>query len=143
MAGEVIAVDINPEHLELASRLGADKVTLSSAGMDLDAAVEAVGLTATVDIAIRSVKKGGTVALIGNLSPQVTFPLQEVVNRQISVNGSYGSEGDYPECFELIASGAVKVEPMITGRASLEETARYFERLYRQEPGLMKVLVCP
>jgi len=142
-AGEVIAVDINPDKLKTAAAHGADVIANSCIGMELDCAIEAVGITPTVDMAIRSVKKAGTVVLIGNLSSHVEFPLQEVVTRQISVNGTYGSEGDYPECLDLIASGAVRVDDMISATISLDETAEYFDRLYKQEPGLMKVVVLP
>jgi L-iditol 2-dehydrogenase len=142
-AGEVIAVDIDPKKLELAKSVGADSTCVSSAGMELDGAIEAVGITATVDIAIRSVRKGGTVSLVGNMSPKVEIPLQVVVQRELAVNGSCGSQLDYPESIELIASGAVNVSPMITARISLDQTKEYFDRLYKQEAGLMKVIVCP
>ncbi len=142
-AGEVVAVDINPAKLEMAMLHGADKATQSSVGMDLDVAIEAVGITPTVDMAVHSVRKGGTVVLIGNLSSTVEFPLQTVVTKQISVNGSYGSEGDYPECLDLIASGSVKVDKMISAFCTLEETPSFFDKLYRQEEGLMKVVVRP
>ncbi len=142
-AGEVIAVDIDPKKLELAKTIGADSTTTSSAGMELDCAIEAVGITPTVDIAIRSVRKGGTVSLVGNMSPEVKIPLQVVVQRELSVFGSCGSQLDYPESIDLIASGKVNVDPMITARITLEETKEYFDRLYRQDPELMKVIVCP
>jgi len=142
-AGEVIAVDINPEKLAMAAAHGADQTLTSTLGMELDCAIEAVGITPTVDMAVRSVRKAGTVVLIGNLSSHVEFPLQEVVIRQLSVYGTYGSEADYPECLELIASGKVRVDKMISAEITLDETASYFDRLYKQEPGLMKVVVHP
>jgi L-iditol 2-dehydrogenase len=142
-AAEVIAVDIDPKKLEMATALGADRTSDSTAGMELDAAIEAVGITQTVEMAIRSVRKGGSVSLVGNLSPQVEVPLQVVVTRELSVYGSCASQGDYPESLDLIASGAVQVAPMISAQITLEEAPEYFERLYRHEPGLMKVMVCP
>ena len=142
-AGEVIAVDVNPEKLSMAAAHGADITTESSIGMELDCAIEAVGITPTVDMAIRSVRKGGNVVLIGNLSSHVEFPLQEVVTRQLTVYRTYGSEGDYPECLELIASGKVNVDGMMSAVITLDQASEYFDRLYKQEPGLMKVVVRP
>jgi L-iditol 2-dehydrogenase len=142
-AGEIIAVDVDPLKLELAKKLGADRVASSTAGMDLDVAIEAVGITPTVDMAIRSVRKGGKVSLVGNLSPTVEFPLQTVVTREITVFGSCASQGDYEESLELIASGRVNVDDMISKRIPLEQAAEYFQRLHDKEPGLMKVMVCP
>jgi len=142
-AGEVIAVDIDPKKRALAESVGADSSCESSAGMELDVAIEAVGITATVDMALRSVRKGGTVSLVGNMSPKVEIPLQILVQREISVFGSCGSQLDYPESLELLASGKVNAAPMITHQITLDEAKEYFDRLYRQEPGLMKVIVCP
>ena len=142
-ASEVVAVDIDPAKLRMATEFGADRAVESSAGMDLDAAIEAVGITPTVAMAIRSVRKGGSVALVGNLAPNVEIPLQVAVTREISIYGCCASQGDYEESLALIASGAVRVDPMISARIGLEEAPAYFERLHRGEPGLMKVMVCP
>lgn len=142
-AGEVIAVDIDPGKLELAKSVGADSGCKSSAGMELDRAIEAVGITATVDVAIRSVRKGGTVTLVGNMAPSVDIPLQVLVMREITLHGSCGSQLDFPESIDLIASGKVNVDPMISARITLDHTKEYFDRLYKQEAGLMKVIVCP
>ena len=38
--------------------------------------------------AIDSVRKGGTVTLIGNITPEVKLPLQKVVSRQIRLQGT-------------------------------------------------------
>ncbi len=93
--------------------------------------------------AILAVRKGGGVTLIGNLAPDVSFPLQAVVTRQIRVQGSCASSGEYPECLELIASGKVNVDRFISAAASLEEGPLWFDRLYRKERGLLKVLLKP
>ncbi len=142
-AGHVMAVDIDPRKLVLSRANGADSGGTNSAGMEFDVAIEAVGITATVDMAIRSVRKGGNVSLVGNISPTVEMPLQAVVTRELSVYGSCGARQDNQRALDLIGSGAVNVEPMITARIPLEETAAYFDRLYRGDPALMKVMVCP
>ena len=56
--------------------------------------------------------------LIGNLSPKVEYPLQEVVSREISVTVC-ASSGEIPECIDLLARGAVDVDPLISLKASL------------------------
>jgi L-iditol 2-dehydrogenase len=141
--GHVIAVDIDPAKTAMAKQLGSDESSDSDEVLHVDVAIEAVGLSATVDFAVKCVGKGGRVVLIGNLAPTVAFPLQVVVTRELTVFGTYASAGEYPEALELIARGAVKVEPMISATCSLEEAPSYFERLYRKDPGLMKVVVCP
>lgn len=152
---QVIATDLNPARLEVARKLGAD-VTINVAEQDAaarvrelthgrgaDVALEVVGATATVKSAIDCTRKGGSVTLVGNLAPTVELPLQSVVTRELNVLGSCASSGEYPACVDLLASGQIKVEDMITARAPLEQGHEWFSRLYDGEPDAMKVLLCP
>ncbi len=151
----IIAVDLDGEKLTLARRMGAahvlnpKEVDVPAALRDLtggkgaDASFEVVGHTETVLTAIRSVRKGGTVVLIGNLSPKVELPLQEVVSRELSVLGSCASSGEIPECIDLLARGAVDVDPLISLKAPLDEGPALFARLYGGDKNLMKVIIQP
>ncbi|MEZ6104752.1 MAG: zinc-binding dehydrogenase [Pirellulaceae bacterium] len=112
-------------------------------GRGADLSMEVVGATPTVKTAIESVRKGGSVCLVGNLSPKVELPLQSVVTREISLYGTCGCNGEYPACLELMGQGRINVQPLISQRVSLAETPDWFERLHRGEPGLMKVIVEP
>jgi L-iditol 2-dehydrogenase len=89
------------------------------------------------------VRKGGTVTLVGNIAAQVTIPLQRVVTRQVRLQGSCASAGEYPEAMELVASGRIRVGPMISAVAPLGDGPAWFERLYAREPNLMKVILDP
>jgi L-iditol 2-dehydrogenase len=71
------------------------------------------------------------------------LPLQKVVTRQIRLQGSCASAGEYPRAIELLTSGAINVKPLITAIAPLEEGPRWFERLYAREPNLLKVVLTP
>src|SRR5713101_34061 len=74
---------------------------------------------------------------------QIELPLQSVVTRQIRLQGSCASAGEYPACIALLSSGAIKVDSMISARTGLDEAASWFDRLYNREPDLMKVIVHP
>ena len=151
----IVAVDLETNRLELAKRLGAtDAVNAREAdptatvrelteGRGADVALEVVGATAPVKAAIASLRKGGALTLVGNLAPEVEFPLQSVVTRQIRVTGSCASCGEYPQCIDLLARGAIQVAPLISARAPLAEGAEWFARLYRREGNLMKVILEP
>ena len=151
----VIGVDVDDAKLELARAAGADAVLNSRAcdapaeirartgGQGADAVLEAVGATAPIQTAIAAVRKGGTVTLIGNVQPMVELPLQQVVTRQIRLQGSCASAGEYPRCIELMSTGAIRVDSLISARTGLEDAAEWFQRLYRHEPNLMKVIVEP
>jgi L-iditol 2-dehydrogenase len=71
------------------------------------------------------------------------LPLQEVVSREISVLGSCASNGEIPECIDLLARGVVDVDPIISLRATLDEAPELFARLYRGDRTLMKVIIQP
>ena len=105
--------------------------------------MEVVGDTPAVQTAIEGVRKGGNVTLIGNLAPEVDFPLQSVVTRELTIYGTCGSNGEYPECIDLLSRGIIQVEPLISAKATLEDGPNWFARLYASEAGLMKVILQP
>jgi len=153
--GQVLAVDVAPDRLALAAKLGATATVnapSANAGKEIldrtlgrgaDVAFEAVGVGTTVDLAVRCVCKGGAVTLVGNVMPKVDLPLQLVVTRELTLHGSCASCGEYPACLDLLARGAVQVAPLISAVAPLAEGAAWFDRLYRKEPGLLKVVLTP
>ncbi len=154
-ASRVIAVDINDRRLDVARQLGATDVVNSkstdavaairdmTAGRGADIALEVVGATPTVQMAIEAVRKGGNVTLVGNLAPTVELPLQSVVTREISLHGTCGCNGEYPQCIDLMARGIINVQPLITQKISLSDGPEWFARLYDGDPEQMKVVVCP
>ena len=151
----IVAVDIDPQKLALARRMGATGtlnpkehdgpagVRDMTGGRGADVSFEVVGHSDTVRSAIRSLRKGGTAVLVGNLSPTVDVPLQEVVSREISLLGSCASSGEIPECIDLLARGIVDVDPIISLKASLDEGPAVFARLYDGDSTLMKVVIQP
>ncbi|MDD4787515.1 MAG: alcohol dehydrogenase catalytic domain-containing protein, partial [Pirellulales bacterium] len=153
--GRIIAIDVKRDRLELAARLGADwgispddvdavaEVRKLTGGRGADIVMEAVGLKTTVGWALQIVRKGGAVGLVGNLAPTVELPLQTVVTRELTLLGSCASSGEYGRCLDLIARGIIQVDPLISGLATLEDAADWFERLRAGEERLIKVLVRP
>ena len=152
-AARVMIADIDATRLNLARSLGNDgvfnlsggeltqEILQQTGGVGSDVVLEAVGRNETIATAIDSVRKGGTVTLIGNITPKVELPLQKVVSRQIRLQGSAASAGEYPEAIDLVASGKIKVKPLITAVAPLEDGPQWFKRLYDHEPNLMKIVL--
>jgi L-iditol 2-dehydrogenase len=153
--GKLVVLDVADDRLAMAAKLGATHAINSGKenalaiinqltnGRGADVSFEAVGLTATVDLALRCLRKGGAVTLVGNVAPKVEFPLQVAVTRELAVHGSCASRGEYPACLDMLARGDLKAEPLISAAAPLKEGAQWFERLYRKEPGLLKVVLKP
>jgi len=153
--GDIIAVDLDPSRLELARELGADEALNPDAddvvravlgrtgGRGVDLAFEVVGISSTLNLALECLRKGGALTLVGNLSSQAEFPLQDVVMRELTLYGACASGGEYPACLDMIARGAVNVDRLISAVAPLSEGASWFDRLYSREPGLFKVVLTP
>ena len=153
--GTVISADVDASKLKRALECGADvaldprapdftgQVRERTSGRGADLAFEAVGVSAAVQSAVSSVRKGGRLVLVGNVAPKVDLALQSVVTREIALLGSCASQGDYPACLDLIANGKVRLDSLISANAPLAEGASWFDRLYKREAGLMKVILAP
>ena len=153
--GRILAVDIDANRLDLARRLGADEALRADTvdvpaevlertdGRGADIAIEAVGLSETVQTAVAGLRKGGQLTLVGNVSPQVELPLQAVVTRELTLHGSCASCGEYPACLAMIARGRIDVDPLISAVAPLAEGAAWFHRLHKAASDLMKVILTP
>ena len=151
----VVAVDVDDEKLKMAAKFGADVVINSknqpvaetvrhcTKGRGADFGFEAVGISATVNTLIESLRKGATAVLVGNLTPLIEFPLQKVVTSEIKVMGSCAICGEYEIVLDMIASGALRVDDMISAVAPLSEGAEWFRRLYYKEGNLNKVILVP
>ena len=151
----IIAIDAEQEKLGLAIQSGAHHafrpndpalnkvIGEKTEQRGADIVIEVVGISKTIQLGIDLVRKGGTVTLVGNLSPAVELPLQKIVTRQLKLQGSCAINGEYPEILQLIAEGKLNVRAILSAEAPLSEGADWFRRLYNKENGLMKVILKP
>jgi len=153
--GKIIVTDIENDRLNLAKKLGADyilnpktddikqKILSLTSSRGADHSFEVAGIDSTFATAVEAVRRGGTVTLVGNLSPSVKMPLQLVVTRQLRLQGSCAICGEYPAVLDMIARGEIDMNSVLSAEAPLSEGAAWFDRLYRKEPGLIKVVLIP
>lgn len=154
----IAAIDFDAGRLAQARRLGAHATftagsdagqaaaawgTSSDDADGADLVIEAVGATAAVRTAVDAATRGGTVVLVGNVSPSIELPLQQVVTRQIRLQGSCCAAGCYPEAIQLVADRTVDLSGFVSCVAPLADGPELFERLHRHEPGLVKVVLRP
>lgn len=153
--GDIIAVDLDSRRLELAQKLGAThgipadsddivkQVQDLTEGEGADVVMEVVGINPTVKLAVNCACKGGRVCLVGNLAPEVEFPLQAVVTRELDVLGSCAINGEYPDALAAISAGEIDVKSLISEIAPLEDGASWFARLHEGKEPLLKVILQP
>ncbi len=154
-AETIIAVDLDESRLRQSKELGASttfnakdpevlsQILAATGGRGADLSMEVVGMTPTINLAIQCLRKGGSAGLVGNLSAQTDFPMQAVVTREITLYGSCGSAGEYGDALNHIASGAIRIEPLISATAPLAAGADWFKRLHESQEGLLKVILQP
>lgn len=149
----VVAVDTHPERLELAQAQGA-RHRLQPRGDDvagqmsriagddgIRVVVDAVGRSATRALAMRVVRPGGVVALVGIHDAETPVPGNDLVRWEVAVRGSFTyTPADFRDAVELLedgvvsASGWVQVEPLAGGPAA-------FRRLVDAPPREPKVVL--
>ena len=151
----IIAVDLDEQKLEMAKEFGAthtfissddaleEKISSLTKSRGADFGFEVVGISETVNVCINGLRKGGTIVLVGNTSPEINIPLQKIVTSEIALLGSCAINGEYAMVLDLLSTGSVSVDKMISVVASLSEGADWFKRLYSKEPGLNKVILTP
>jgi (R,R)-butanediol dehydrogenase/meso-butanediol dehydrogenase/diacetyl reductase/L-iditol 2-dehydrogenase len=154
-SGKIIALDTDPARREVAKSFGADEVLdpadpalegrikAVTGGRGVDRVIEAVGAAAPIKTAISIVRKGGSITLVGNVSPSVDIPLQAVVSRQIALQGSCAISGEYPLALDLMARKKINVNPLLSATAPLSEGEIWMNRLYKREGNLLKVVLIP
>ena len=152
---KIIAVDLDEHRLQLAKNVGADysfspndpqlrgKIDSLTDHRGADIAIEVVGISETIALAIDLTRKGATITLVGNLSPTIQLPLQKVVTRQLRIQGSCAINGEYPAVLDLIAQKKLDVTSILSAEAPLSEGVSWFHRLYNKEKNLMKVVLKP
>ena len=154
-AAKVIAVDINEFRLDLAKQIGADKlinplksdlseeILRETEGKGANVTLEAVGYAKTFADAVSVTRMGGYIVAVGNLQKKAEFDLQQLVAKEHTFTGSYASSGEFRDCIELVASGKINVEPLISDVLPLQEAPNAFDRLLKAEENLLKIVLEP
>jgi L-iditol 2-dehydrogenase len=108
----------------------------------IDVAILCAGGPAAIAAAFSAVRPGGAVVALGlSGAPTIPFDFDGMVVRDVDLIGVLGSVGYWPDAIDLITSGSVLTEPLVTGSFPLERAGDALERL--THPGSLKVLVCP
>ncbi len=152
VGGSVIAVDISPEKLEWAKKLGADitinpsedenwtKSVKKMTGGGADIAIEAIGNPSTIETAFNTLRSGGRLVVLGYTHKNISLNAGKIMFREMEVVGSLGCRPvDYPKLIELCRLGKIKVKELVTGRFPLDKINDTFDILRKGE-GLRSII---
>lgn len=141
---QVVAIDLNDAKLEMARRLGASETINPGRTEDVgkevrriwgdgvDVAIEAVGSPTTIALSFSTLRRGGRLCLVGYSNVAAVLPAPRVMFLEYTVLGSLGCRpGDYPRVVELVRQGRIQIQPVVTGRVSLEEIGTAADDLRR------------
>jgi D-arabinose 1-dehydrogenase-like Zn-dependent alcohol dehydrogenase len=136
--GRVVAVDVSPGALALASTLGAEVTVDASADGGTDVAmtvrdltgggahvsVDALGSAATCAGSISCLRPRGRHVQVGLLPAGTPLPMDQVVALELEIYGSHGmAAAAYPQMLGLIGAGRLQPQLLVTAELSLDDAA--------------------
>jgi len=153
---KVIVSDLVEERLQVAQKLGAETVNASqddpiekikrfTEGYGADVVIEAIGLPATWEQALKMVRKGGTVLEFGGCPPKTEIKVRtELLHYgQVTVLGTFHTTPlHFRKALNLIASRTVDVRSLITQKMNIEKIKDAFETLITSKKDI-KIAITP
>ena len=149
----VLAVGRTERRLDLARQLGAEAVHALTGGPGgeaarafsgregVDVVVETAGTPGAVMEAIELARPGGRVVLTGLPHEPSQVDFFWVVRRELTLIGSMIYQDEFPEAMRLLKDGAVRVDPLVTHRFSLDGIQDAFAA--HSQPDSIKVVLVP
>jgi alcohol dehydrogenase len=158
-ASQIIVVDTVPARLEMARRMGADvvldykqvdpvaEIMKLTGGQGVDVAIESLGTQQTFESCLRSLKPGGTLSSLGVYSGKLSLPLDAFAaglgDHKIVTTLCPGGKERMRRLMNIVASGRVSLEPLVTHRFKLDQIEEAYELFANQRDGVLKVAITP
>ncbi len=153
-SARTFVVDMVDSRLEIAQELGGIAINAKAVhpvetiqeltgGLGADSSIECVGAEAAVDTAIRSVRGGGTVSMVGVPSVVIgEFPYLDVWMKSLTVRSGWCNVQAYMRpLLELVAAGRIKPDAIISHRMKLEDAAEAYRMFDAREA--TKIVLTP
>ncbi|MGO4872856.1 MAG: zinc-dependent alcohol dehydrogenase [Roseiarcus sp.] len=153
---KIIAVDFLADRLELALKMGATNIINGSNqdvvaevmkltnGKGVDAAIDAVGLPASIDNAIKVLSKGGILTILGVPAPgKFDFPLQDAMFKNLTFKIGMTAQHHINTIMRLLEKGTFNVDPLITHIMPFKEFDKAFKIFANHEDGCIKLILKP
>jgi threonine dehydrogenase-like Zn-dependent dehydrogenase len=115
-------------------------------GKGVDKVIECVGGTqdVTMSQASQVVKRGGLIVVVGTYgNNRATLRMAEFKDRELELRGSRTYVDAFPDCIELVASGKLGLDRLITHHFRLEGVEKGLRLMRDKAENVMKVIVHP
>lgn len=155
-AGAIFSIEIAKERKDLARKLGAtavldpreidvvEEVRRLTDGQGADVVVECVGSEAATALTVQLARRGGRVVIAGIFDKPIRIHPNDIVHAELEVYGSMAYLSEFDTVIDLLASGQIYAEPLITDRIKLDEIVeKGFEELLLHRDRHIKILVFP
>jgi threonine dehydrogenase-like Zn-dependent dehydrogenase len=148
-AGMTLVTEPNERRRELLQQVGIPAVPPEHlddalAGTKPKVVVDAVGNSATLEVALTRSTKNARVVLLGMDDPQVTIPAYTVSVAERSIVGAFCySRDDFESTARWVESNASQIAHLIDAVEPLSMGPEVFTRLARRDLNASKVLLAP
>ena len=135
---QIVGVNRSKLRRDVATRLGVvtvaggpgvvERIGQALAGREADVVFEASGVSDLVQTTLEVAAPGGVVVLVGVYGSDAVISPVLVLLKELTLRGSSTyMPSQFAEAVDLLASGRVEADPLITHRRGLEDTAAAFE----------------
>lgn len=153
---QIIVSDLSDARLAVAKEMGADQV-INPKNEDymkaiekytdnimVDVSIEAVGVQATANQSIKALRVGGTTIWVGMSQKEMEINMQDIVCSARMVLGSFNyTHEEFGEVVDIIGSGKLDTQKLITKTVSLKDAAEAFDDLHKSPDDFIKVIIDP
>lgn len=153
---EIYATDVVPFRQQLALDMGVTAVIDPSQcdvkarlqeltdGHGISVAVESSGNSRAIGDALRSVKRGGRVVLVGMPAvDEISVDINAIIDAELDVYGLFRYANTYPAAIAALANSELDIEKVITHKFSLRDTVEAVEMARTQKDTSIKVMIYP
>lgn len=151
---QVFAVDMLDNRLAVAAGYGATPIDVrkgdpvehlraATGGAGVDVALEAIGHPASFTGALRSVRQGGNVSIVGLFPGPVEFPIHEMVIHGVNLSMNLGNINRMPRLMGLVEAGRIDLTPLATHTYPLVDAVEAYDLFENHKDQCVKVLLKP
>lgn len=126
----------NPRRIDVLQAIG----TAEPAGMDF--VFECAGEQETLNQAVDLLKPGGALVIVGIPEvDEVSFPVHTLRRKEITIKNVRRQNHCMAPAIELVSSGRINIDPLITHHFPLQDTGSAFEMVSVYHDGVIKAMI--